>query len=80
MQLLRTFSIFSFSLLFLSCSGPKHDANPILIEREIIDSRFDTFLKKMENEEHFTGVALVMIQDEVVHAKGYGMANSTSAR
>jgi CubicO group peptidase (beta-lactamase class C family) len=76
MQLLRTFSIFSFFLLFISFSGPKHDVNPKLIEREVIVSRCETFLKKMENEEHFTGVALVMIQDEVVHAKGYGMANS----
>jgi len=76
MQLLRTLSIISVSLLFLSCGGPKHLTKPVSIEREVIDSRIEAFLKKMEKKEHFTGVVLVMRKEEVVHAKGYGMANS----
>jgi CubicO group peptidase (beta-lactamase class C family) len=76
MMLLRTLSIISVFLLFLSCGGPRHVADPIFIEQEVVDSRIETFLKKMETEEHFSGVALVMRKDEVVHAKGYGMANS----
>ena len=76
MQLLKALSIIAVVLLFLSCKGTKHVAKPVLIEREVIDSRIETFLEKMESEEHFTGVVLVLEKEEVIHAKGYGMANS----
>ena len=76
MEVPRTLSIISVVLLFQSCEGPKHSSEPVLIDREVIDTRIDTFLEKLEKEEHFTGVVLVMRKEEVVHAKGYGMANS----
>lgn len=74
--MLRNFSILSVSLLSVACGGQKQEAGPVLIEREVIHPGMETFLKEMEKVEHFTGVALVMKQDELLHARGYGRANS----
>jgi len=80
-HILGNFSILSASLFSVACGGQKQEARPVLIEREVIDSRIDAFLKDMEREEHFTGVALVMKKEEIIHAKGYGKAkNETENR
>ena len=74
---IRILILILISLLICSCTCvPRHVAKSVLIEREVIDSKTEAFLKEMEKEEHFTGVALVMRKEEVVHAKGYGRANS----
>ena len=39
---------------------------------EVVQPRIDAFLQEMVDEEHFSGVALVTKDGEVVHAKGYG--------
>jgi CubicO group peptidase (beta-lactamase class C family) len=46
---------------------------------EVIDSRFDAYLQEMETKEHFTGVALVMREGTIVHARGYGPATAHRA-
>ena len=43
---------------------------------ETVDQDCETFLQRMLQEEHFSGVALVKNGAEVVHAKGYGNANA----
>lgn len=74
---IRILILILISLLICSCAFvPRHVAKSVLIEREVIDSKTEAFLQEMEKEEHFTGVALVMRKEEVVHAKGYGRANS----
>ena len=40
--------------------------------------RIDAFMEEMVEQEHFSGVALVTRDGEVVHAKGYGMASDDS--
>ena len=76
MTLLRALSIIAVITTFQSCADPPHVETPVLIEREVINSGMDSFLRNMENEEHFSGIALVMRKGKVIHARGYGMANS----
>ena len=76
MQLPNSLLIIFIILIFLSCGEPRNDAKSISIRQEVINNRIENFMKKMEKEEHFTGVVLVMRNDEIVHTKGYGMANS----
>ena len=47
--------------------------------REVSDSRFDSYLQEMVTKEHFAGVALVMREGKILHAKGYGAATSARA-
>lgn len=47
--------------------------------REVSDSRFDSVLQEMVTKEHFTGVALVMRDGKLIHAKGYGLAAGNRA-
>ena len=47
--------------------------------REVSNSRFDSYLQEMVTKEHFTGVALVMREGKILHAKGYGAATSARA-
>ena len=44
------------------------------------DPAIEAFINKMINEEHFKGVVLAAVNNEVIHAKGYGMANDTSIK
>lgn len=41
---------------------------------EVIEPRIEAFLQEMVDTEHFSGVALVARDGEVIHAKGYGTA------
>jgi len=45
----------------------------------VIDSRFESFLQEMVAKQHFTGVALVMRDGKILHAKGYGVASGNRA-
>ena len=55
---------------------PRREATPqeILMNQDLIDPRFESFLQEMMLDEHFTGVALVMREGKIVHANGYGNA------
>jgi CubicO group peptidase (beta-lactamase class C family) len=64
-------------LLLSGCLGyttPDSDAalNPAI--NEVVEPRIEAFLQKMVDEEHFSGVALVVKGGDVIHAKGYGIA------
>lgn len=61
------------------CAGPQAVATRVTTVRQVSDSRFDSYLKEMEKDEHFTGVALIMRQGEIVHAKAYGAATDNRA-
>ena len=74
--MLRNLVIISVSLFMVACGGKIYEAKPVLIDQEVIDPGMEIFLKEMEREKHFSGVALVMKKKEVVHAKGYGKADS----
>ena len=80
----RYISTVSVALLCAACSESGNDATSevttqeVSVNQEIIDLRSEAFLQKMVKDEHFTGVALVMRDGEIVHAKGYG--NSTSEK
>ena len=64
-------------LLLIACSG---DVTPESLNAtdaalvEVVEPRIDAFLDEMVDEEHFSGVALVVKDGVVVHAKGYGVA------
>ena len=76
----RYFVTTSTILLCAACSGSGHDAAPektaqeTQVNQEVIDPRSDAFLQRMIQDEHFSGVALVMRDGKIVHAKGYGNA------
>ena len=46
----------------------------IAIDQDIVDPKYDVHFQRMQEEERFSGVALVIIDGEVRHAKGYGLA------
>ena len=43
---------------------------------QIVHAECEGFLQQMVSEEHFSGVAIVVQEDKVRHAKGYGDANA----
>ncbi len=45
----------------------------------VIDGRFDSYLLKMEAEQRFSGVVLVMREGTILHARGYGAATANRA-
>jgi CubicO group peptidase (beta-lactamase class C family) len=66
-------------LFHAACSGLESGDTRRTTVREVSDSRFDAYLREMERKEHFTGVALIMREEEIVHAKGYGAATDSTA-
>ncbi len=60
--------------LFVGCNVPKSQERPEFSVYETTDPRIESFLQEMVDDEHFSGVALVMQEGRVVHAKGYGAA------
>lgn len=82
MKLRSYLLITSVILFFVSCTSSPSIAKSestkqeVLIDQEVTDSRAEAFLQDMVKKEHFTGVALVMREKGIIHAKGYGWANS----
>jgi CubicO group peptidase (beta-lactamase class C family) len=65
---------------FLSgCAVPEPVAARGALVEEVSESRFDSYLQEMAAKEHFSGVALVMRDGKLVHAKAYGPAASNRA-
>lgn len=54
----------------------KNISEPNIVE--IVDPKIDAFLNEMVDQEHFSGVALVVKNGDVMHAKGYGFASNGS--
>lgn len=78
----KYFSTVTIALICAACSGSGPDAileaptEETSIDNEVIDFRSEAFLQEMLNDERFSGVALVVKDGKVVHAKGYGDATS----
>lgn len=67
--------------LLTACAGDpaaesKSISGPDIVE--IIQPQIDAFLNEMVDQEHFSGVALVVKNGDVLHAKGYGFASEGS--
>jgi CubicO group peptidase (beta-lactamase class C family) len=67
------------ALIPAGCAVPEPVGIAGSVAREVSDGRYDSFLQEMAGKEHFSGVALVIRDGKVIHAKGYGAASSTSA-
>jgi len=65
--------------VFAGCATKEHVANSQTTVRDVANTRIQSFLEDMEKEEHFTGVAVVMQDGQIVHAKGYGAATIDEA-
>lgn len=77
---LRSYRSIIFVLFLLAaCAGPQPIANRGTMIHEAIGARFDEYLRERVQQEHFTGVALVMREGKVVHARGYGAATGHRA-
>jgi CubicO group peptidase (beta-lactamase class C family) len=66
----------SLSIIFASLFHAGCSASPPV---QVNDSRFDSYLRERVAKDHFTGVALVMREGRIVHAKGYGAATGARA-
>jgi CubicO group peptidase (beta-lactamase class C family) len=66
-------------LMHAGCAVTERVEAPETVTREVSDTRMQAFLQRMVKEEHFTGVALVAHNGEVIHAKGYGAATTDLA-
>jgi len=79
MKYIKEFSIIILLFLF-SCknneseTGNKFVAEEIELSKEITHPEIESLINKGINEEHFIGVVLVAVNDKIIHAKGYGMA------
>ena len=82
LNIVKYFFYISLIQLILTCKESPSRLKKVLekqeftIEKEVSDSKIEAYLQEMIFEEHFTGVALVIKKNEIVHAKGYGEANS----
>ena len=66
------------ALFLLAACGddvtPEAPAEPGAAVVEVVDPTIDAFLEQMVDEEHFSGVAMVVRFGKIIHAKGYGPA------
>lgn len=68
-------------LICFILAGCSSDNSPIISGAvdsgmvEVVDPRIDEYLSEMTVQEHFSGVALVAQNGEILHVKGYGMAS-----
>ena len=70
----------AFSLIGCATEAPRPDVDgEAATLSEVVDPRIDAFLQDAVAEEHFSGVALVVKDGAIVHAKGYGMAAAGKA-
>jgi D-alanyl-D-alanine carboxypeptidase len=72
-------TILLVALSLVSRSGIAGEVTHASRIKEVTDVRFDSFLQDMMKHEHFTGVALVMRDGKILHAKGYGEATAGAA-
>ncbi len=80
-SLLSSSVLIACILLSANCSVSNLNSNPtnsITITTEIVNGEYDSFLQYMITEEHFSGAALVIVDGDVLHAKGYGLATDNS--
>ena len=64
-------------LLFSGCTGGATESTTSAVGAaidEVVEPRVETFLQKMMDGEHFSGVVLITKDGKVVHAKGYGVS------
>lgn len=78
MHRLLELTILLVALSLISRSGIAGEAAHASLIQEVTDVRFDSFIEDMMKHEHFTGVALVMRDGRILHAKGYGKASAST--
>ncbi|BAO76434.1 serine hydrolase domain-containing protein [Winogradskyella sp. PG-2] len=80
MKYIKALNIIFILLLLFSCKNKENETgNKIITEeinlsKEITHSEIELLINNKIGEEHFTGVVLVAVNDKIIHAKGYGMA------
>jgi CubicO group peptidase (beta-lactamase class C family) len=83
MKYLKIIILISFTIIICSCKNNGNNGEDKAISEntntieEITKPDIETFMKKMINEEHFIGVVMAVSNNEVIHAKGYGMAQDS---
>jgi len=79
MKYIKAFNIIIF-LFLISCkdkvveTANKFNREEIELSKEIVHPKIESFITNRMREEHFIGVVLVAVNDKIIHAKGYGMA------
>lgn len=72
----RRRSLLLASLLLTACTGDTAPDSSSFLDSavvEVVEPRIDAFLEEMVDQEHFSGVALVARNGDIIHAKGYGI-------
>jgi CubicO group peptidase (beta-lactamase class C family) len=83
MNYIKAISIFLFVSLISSCNHKEKEvvknnsAEKIEFNKEVTNPAIEAFINKMINEEHFKGVILAAVNNEIIHVNGYGLANDT---
>ena len=83
MNYIKAIGFFLFVFLFTSCNNQERTVvtdgkvEKMELDQEVTNPAIEAFIRKMISEEHFKGVVLAAVNNEVIHAKGYGMANDT---
>ena len=84
MNYIKVIGVFLLVSLISTCNNKEKTvvnskgAEKIELNNEVTSPAIEAFINKMISEEHFKGVVLAAVNDEVIHAKGYGMANDTA--
>jgi CubicO group peptidase (beta-lactamase class C family) len=74
MKYMKALNIIFLFLLLFSCKNKENETENKIVNEEITHPEIESLINNMISEEHFTGVVLVAVNDEIIHAKGYGIA------
>jgi D-alanyl-D-alanine carboxypeptidase len=83
MKYIKAISIFLFVFLISSCKNKEKEvvnensSVKIEINKEVTNPTLEAFINKMISEEHFKGIILAAVNNEIIHVKGYGLANDS---
>ena len=73
------FALICAVVLRAGCTLIDSTEQPEFSVHEATDPLIESFLREMVRDEHFSGVALVMQDGRITHAKGYGAATRVKA-
>ncbi len=76
MKYIKALNIVLILLLLFSCKNKENETGNKTFTEEITQPEIESLINNMISEEHFTGVVLAAVNDKIIHAKGYGMAQN----
>ena len=83
MKYIKVISIILFAFLLGSCKNEENETAVKTVSKnnevaeEMTNPAIESFINKNVDEEHFIGVVLAVANGQIIHAKGYGIAQDS---